>query len=90
LVERNGKVYVCGSSGNMPKGVRQAILEVLTGAVGAGGGEVSFLSSADEKGQGGVRTGAAAADAKKNMSVDEAEAFLVEMEKTGRYWQETW
>lgn len=29
LVKRNGKVYVCGSSGNMPKGVRQAILEVL-------------------------------------------------------------
>lgn len=29
LFHRNGKVYVCGSSGNMPKGVRQAILDVL-------------------------------------------------------------
>jgi sulfite reductase alpha subunit-like flavoprotein len=64
LVERKGKLFVCGSSGNMPKGVRQAIVEVLTGDVG-------------EKGD-------------KAMSVDEAEAFLGEMEKTGRYWQETW
>ncbi|KAK4625115.1 NADPH-dependent diflavin oxidoreductase 1 [Fulvia fulva] len=29
LVRKNGKVYVCGSSGNMPKGVRQALLDVL-------------------------------------------------------------
>lgn len=29
VVQGNGKVYVCGSSGNMPKGVRQAILDVL-------------------------------------------------------------
>ena len=30
LVRRKGKVYVCGSSGNMPKGVRQALEDVLT------------------------------------------------------------
>ncbi|KAK4502826.1 hypothetical protein PRZ48_006252 [Zasmidium cellare] len=29
LLKREGKVYVCGSSGNMPKGVRQAILDAL-------------------------------------------------------------
>ncbi|KAK3066635.1 hypothetical protein LTR53_016937 [Teratosphaeriaceae sp. CCFEE 6253] len=29
LVERDGKVYVCGSSGNMPKGVREALVDVL-------------------------------------------------------------
>lgn len=29
LDQRAGKVYVCGSSGNMPKGVRQALVEVL-------------------------------------------------------------
>jgi sulfite reductase alpha subunit-like flavoprotein len=29
LHTRNGKVYVCGSSGNMPKGVRQALVDVL-------------------------------------------------------------
>ncbi|KAF2767195.1 hypothetical protein EJ03DRAFT_276522 [Teratosphaeria nubilosa] len=30
LHEKNGKVYVCGSSGNMPKGVREALLDILT------------------------------------------------------------
>ena len=29
VVESNGKIYICGSSGNMPKGVRQALLDVL-------------------------------------------------------------
>lgn len=27
--ERQGKVYVCGSAGNMPKGVREALVDVL-------------------------------------------------------------
>jgi sulfite reductase alpha subunit-like flavoprotein len=30
LLHRDGKVYVCGSSGNMPKGVRQALVDVMT------------------------------------------------------------
>lgn len=30
VVDLNGKIYVCGSSGNMPKGVREALLDVLT------------------------------------------------------------
>ncbi|KAK4898354.1 NAPDH-dependent diflavin reductase [Elasticomyces elasticus] len=29
LVKQNGKVYVCGSSGNMPKSVREAIVDVF-------------------------------------------------------------
>ncbi|CAK4032434.1 NADPH-dependent diflavin oxidoreductase 1 [Lecanosticta acicola] len=29
LVKQNGKIYVCGSSGNMPKGVRQAVLDAM-------------------------------------------------------------
>ncbi|KAK4541359.1 hypothetical protein LTR36_008117 [Oleoguttula mirabilis] len=29
LVLQQGKVYVCGSSGNMPKGVREALVDVL-------------------------------------------------------------
>lgn len=29
LTNQHGKLFVCGSSGNMPKGVRQAILDVL-------------------------------------------------------------
>lgn len=29
LVLRNGKVYICGSSGNMPKAVRESLIDVL-------------------------------------------------------------
>lgn len=29
IIAKNGKVYVCGSSGNMPKGVREALVDVL-------------------------------------------------------------
>jgi sulfite reductase alpha subunit-like flavoprotein len=29
IYELNGRIYVCGSSGNMPKGVREAFLDVL-------------------------------------------------------------
>jgi sulfite reductase alpha subunit-like flavoprotein len=29
MYELNGRIYVCGSSGNMPKGVREAFLDVL-------------------------------------------------------------
>jgi sulfite reductase alpha subunit-like flavoprotein len=29
LVRKNGKVYVCGSSGAMPKGVREALVDVM-------------------------------------------------------------
>lgn len=36
--EREGRIYVCGSSGNMPKAVREAFVEVL---VEQGGGKMS-------------------------------------------------
>ncbi|KAK5137929.1 hypothetical protein LTR08_006698 [Meristemomyces frigidus] len=58
LVEKRGKVYVCGSSGNMPKSVREALVDVL------------------------------AVDG--TVMKEEAEAYLDEMEKGGRYKQETW
>ena len=58
LCTRSGKVYVCGSSGNMPKGVREALLDV-------------FVECGDD------------------MDRDGAE-YLDEMERTGRYKQETW
>nr|POE62253.1 nadph-dependent diflavin oxidoreductase 1 [Quercus suber] len=60
LIEQNGKVYVCGSSGNMPKGVREALLDVLV----HGGGAMQARG--------------------------DAETFLDQMEKDGRYKQETW
>lgn len=30
VLDKGGKVYVCGSSGNMPRGVREALLDVLS------------------------------------------------------------
>ncbi|QIX01012.1 hypothetical protein AMS68_006529 [Peltaster fructicola] len=57
LLDRGGKVYVCGSSGNMPKGVRAALADAL---------------------------------ATTSLTQNQAEAYLDEMEKTGRYKQETW
>lgn len=32
LVLRNGNLYICGSSGNMPKGVRESLIDVLMGS----------------------------------------------------------
>ncbi|KAF1990997.1 sulfite reductase flavo protein alpha-component [Aulographum hederae CBS 113979] len=58
LVNRNGLVYICGSSGKMPQAVREALIEVFQGE-GA-------------------------------LDRDAAEAYLVSMEKAGRYKQETW
>lgn len=59
VLERDGgKVYVCGSSGNMPKGVREALSDVLR-----------------EHGQ---------------MQSKQANEYLEQMEKDGRYKQETW
>ncbi|KEQ71076.1 NADPH dependent diflavin oxidoreductase-like protein 1 [Aureobasidium namibiae CBS 147.97] len=59
ILERDGgKVYVCGSSGNMPKGVREALSDVLR-----------------EYG---------------HMELEKANEYLDQMEKDGRYKQETW
>jgi len=58
MVNRVGKIYICGSSGNMPKGVRLALVELL-----------------QERG---------------GQSEEEAEAYLDDMERSGRYKQETW
>lgn len=59
ILERDGgKVYVCGSSGNMPRAVREALSNVL-----------------QEHGQ---------------MEIDKANEYLDQMEKDGRYKQETW
>lgn len=58
LHQEQGMVYVCGSSGRMPQGVRASLVEVF----------------------------------KQNGNMDKlaAEDYLQEMEKQGRYKQETW
>ncbi|KAL8961294.1 MAG: hypothetical protein Q9183_005327, partial [Haloplaca sp. 2 TL-2023] len=58
LFFQKGLVYVCGSSGNMPKAVRAALVDVF-----------KRCGSMDER---------------------DAENFLQNMEKEGRYKQETW
>ncbi|KAL1305919.1 hypothetical protein AAFC00_004062 [Neodothiora populina] len=61
LLQRQGKIYICGASGNMPKGVREALLEIM-------GGDERFQSQEG----------------------DQVEAYLDELEREGRYRQETW
>lgn len=52
LLQRNGKVYVCGSSGNMPKGVREALGNVLSsgGSLSAAEAE-SYLEMMEKSGR---------------------------------------
>ena len=58
IVNKNGIIYICGSSGKMPQAVREALIE-------------GFQKHGD-------------------MSREDAEAYLVGLEKGGRYRQETW
>jgi sulfite reductase alpha subunit-like flavoprotein len=58
LANKNGIVYICGSSGKMPQAIREALIEVF-----------QELGKIDR---------------------EEAEQYLVGMEKGGRYKQETW
>ncbi|ORY15189.1 sulfite reductase flavo protein alpha-component [Clohesyomyces aquaticus] len=58
LANKDGLVYICGSSGKMPQAVREALIEAF-------------------QNEGG-------------MSREDAEAYLIGMEKSGRYKQETW
>jgi sulfite reductase alpha subunit-like flavoprotein len=57
-VNKNGIVYICGSSGKMPQAIREALIEV-------------FQSHGQS-------------------DREAAETYLVAMEKSGRYKQETW
>lgn len=57
IVGKKGRVYVCGSSGNMPKGVREALVEVVMHG---------------------------------SYTREEAEGYIIGMEKESRYKQETW
>lgn len=58
LTNKNGIIYICGSSGKMPQAVREALIEGF-----------------QEHGK---------------MEREDAEAYLVRLEKEGRYRQETW
>lgn len=76
LYERAATVIVCGASGQMPKAVRQALVDALAeqGATRAKG-----LDDDDGGGGGG-----------SIQSQEDAEKYLARLEKEGRYKQETW
>ena len=74
LMDAKTMVIVCGASGAMPKAVRQALVDVLSGSEGSHDGR----SERDEVGH------------ERGMSREDAEGVLVRMEREGRYKQETW
>ncbi|EHY56896.1 NADPH-dependent diflavin oxidoreductase 1 [Exophiala dermatitidis] len=91
LRDRNATVIVCGSSGAMPKAVRQAIVDALVeqgrkrleetgkGTQAAGGGPVGqHEQDNDEEEEDSIT------------SEKDAEMYLARLEKVGRYKQETW
>lgn len=61
LRNRNGSVYICGSSGRMPQAIREALIEAF---------------------EHGKETG--------EWNRQAAEEYLLGMERSGRYKQETW
>ncbi|KKY16559.1 putative nadph-dependent fmn fad containing oxidoreductase [Phaeomoniella chlamydospora] len=65
LYDNKATVVLCGSSGSMPKAVREALLEVLA--------------------EGFASLGISASERRSS-----AETYLADMEKSGRFRQETW
>jgi len=53
VVDRDGKVYVCGSSGHMPKGVREALLDAIQDHVNIGTRDAAeaYLNSMEKAGR---------------------------------------
>lgn len=82
LRERAATVIVCGASGQMPKAVRQALVDALVeqGAAKARGSESGPTGVLDQP-DGGQES---------ILNQDEAEKYLAKLEKEGRYKQETW
>jgi sulfite reductase alpha subunit-like flavoprotein len=82
LVNKNATVVVCGSSGAMPKAVRQAIVDALVRARNVESGEGSRGGEAEGEREGG--------EEEEEWTLEKAEQYLDGMEKTRRYLQETW
>ncbi|PGH20336.1 hypothetical protein AJ80_03604 [Polytolypa hystricis UAMH7299] len=78
LCELQGMVYICGSSGKMPQAIREALIECFQNPDG-GAPSTSGSEDASEREVGGVSTTRQA-----------AEKYFMDMEKVGRYKQETW
>ncbi|KAJ9502431.1 NAPDH-dependent diflavin reductase [Exophiala xenobiotica] len=87
LRQRHATIIVCGSSGQMPKAVRQALVDALVQQAqkGLAGGKSTApagpMDSDDEDED----------EAEERIeSQEDAEKYLAGLEKEGRYKQETW
>lgn len=84
LRERRATVIVCGSSGQMPKAVRQALVDALVEQGVKRRDETKSISDGDMHGE---------VEDEDEVSIttpEDAEAYLTSLEKEGRFKQETW
>ncbi|EXJ71960.1 uncharacterized protein A1O5_04462 [Cladophialophora psammophila CBS 110553] len=86
LRERAATIIVCGSSGQMPKAVRQALVDALI-QQGAGTKDEDKVAARGRIGHGDEEDGEIEESIK---STEDAEIYLARLEKEGRYKQETW
>ncbi|OAP56898.1 hypothetical protein AYL99_09010 [Fonsecaea erecta] len=88
LRQREATIIVCGSSGQMPKAVRRALVEALVQQGTTTEDEGTALSGGrmgrpvEEEGNGETE--------EPIRSEEDAEKYLARLEKVGRYKQETW
>ncbi|KAJ9647570.1 NAPDH-dependent diflavin reductase [Knufia peltigerae] len=84
LRENHATIIVCGSSGQMPKAVRQALVDALIEQAQKRRSEGSLTHHTESI--------AASDDETENPieSHEDAEKYLARLEKEGRYKQETW
>jgi len=77
-------VIVCGASGQMPKAVRQALVDVLVTR-----GTTTRTERGDRTGREGTTD--KEGESEEHIETDQdAERYLARLEKVGRYKQETW
>ena len=86
LLDENTVVIVCGASGQMPKAVRTALVDVLSGKTAETSNGVSASDEMDTGGKGVLEVNGG----RGPMGLDKAEEYIKRLEKEGRYKQETW
>jgi len=87
LREREATIVVCGSSGQMPKAVRQALVDALVKEAAKRDTENS--TRLDDSANGGTEVDGDE-DEEPISSQEDAEHYLARLEKENRYKQETW
>lgn len=91
LRRQNATVIVCGSSGQMPKAVKQAVMDALVEEESRRKGErETHLLDGVREDQGEDEDNDDDEDGEPITSQDAAERYIAWLEKGGRYRQETW